>query len=492
MSDERDARIEKVNTLRAEGINPYPTTSQRDTTAAEALAQFDALQQSGAHITLAGRLMQLREMGKAAFAHIEDGSARIQIYIKRDEVGDEAFRRLKLLDLGDIVQATGYLFTTRTGEKTLHVERYSLLAKALQPLPAKGEGGNLKLFDTETRYRKRYVDLIANRDMRLPVFLARARALTAMREFLNGRGFVEVETPILQPLYGGATARPFITHHNTLDRDLYLRIAPELYLKRLIVGGIERVYEIARNFRNEGIDRSHNPEFTMMECYQAYADYQDMMRLVEDMYAYIAAQVTGSTRLTYQGVALDLAPPWQRIPLREAILEFTGIDYDQFPTREALAAAMRERKFAVDPHLGRGRLIDELKDSIIKGPEAKLKGPVFLYDYPVDLSPLAKRKPGAEGIAERFQPYVGGLELGNAFTELNDPQDQRARFEDQARQRAGGDDEAQVLDEDYIEALEVGMPPTGGFGGGIDRLVMLLTDEDSIREVILFPTLREK
>ncbi|MGH2514992.1 MAG: lysine--tRNA ligase, partial [Ktedonobacterales bacterium] len=453
-----------VHTLRAAGIEPYPTTSQRDTTAADALARFDTLQESGARITLAGRLMQFREMGKAAFAHIEDGSGRIQIYLRRDDVGDEAFQQLKLLDLGDIVQATGYLFTTRTGEKTLHVERYSLLAKALQPPPAKGEGGHLKLFDTETRYRKRYVDLIANRDTVLPVVLTRARALAAMREFLNGRGFVEVETPILQPLYGGATARPFVTHHNTLDRDLYLRIALELYLKRLIVGGIERVYEIGRNFRNEGIDRSHNPEFTMMECYQAYADYQDMMRLVEDMYASIAEKVTGSTKLTYQGAALDLAPPWQRMPLREAILEFTGIDYDQYPTRETLAAAMREHKYAVDPALARGRLIDDLKDSIIKGSDATLKGPVFLYDYPVDLSPLAKRKPGAKDIAERFQPYIGGLELGNAFTELNDPQDQRARFEDQARQRAGGDEEAQVLDEDFIEALEVGMPPTGGYG----------------------------
>jgi lysyl-tRNA synthetase, class II len=492
MSDEREARIEKVNTLRAQNIEPYPTTSQRDHTAAEALAHFDALQQSGERITLAGRLMALNEMGKSVFLRIEDGSGRIQIYIKRDDVGDEAFKRVKLLDLGDIIQATGYLFATRTGEKTLHAERYTLLAKALQPPAAKGEGGHLKLFDTETRYRKRYVDLIANRDTELPIFLTRARALGAMREFLNGHGFVEVETPILQPLYGGATARPFITHHNTLDRDLYLRIAPELYLKRLIVGGIERVYEIGRTFRNEGIDRSHNPEFTMMECYQAYADYQDMLRLVEDMYASIAEKVTGSTRITYQGVAVDLAPPWQRVPLHDAILEFTGIDYDQYPTREALAGAMRERGYAVDPKLGRGRLIDDLKDSIIKGPEAKLKGPVFLYDYPVDLSPLAKRKPGVEGIAERFQPYAAGLELGNAFTELNDPQDQRARFEEQARQRAGGDEEAQVLDEDYIEALEVGMPPTGGYGGGIDRLVMLLTDQDSIREVILFPTLRDR
>ncbi|HLY29429.1 MAG TPA: amino acid--tRNA ligase-related protein, partial [Ktedonobacterales bacterium] len=290
----------------------------------------------------------------------------------------------------------------------------------------------------------------------------------------------------------GATARPFVTHHNTLDRDLYLRIAPELYLKRLIVGGFERVFEIARNFRNEGIDHSHNPEFTMMECYQAFADYHDMMRLVEEMYAHIARETLGTTVVTYQGERLDLAPPWGRKTLREAIAEYTEIDYEQYPDRESLAQAMRARDYKVDPRLGRGRLIDELKDTVIKGPHAKLNGPVFLYDYPLDLSPLAKLKPGTTDTVERFQAFAGGLELGNAFTELNDPRDQRARFEDQARQRARGDDEAQALDEDFIAALETGMPPTGGWGGGIDRLVMLLTDQDSIREVILFPTLREQ
>jgi lysyl-tRNA synthetase class 2 len=490
MSDERNARLDKLAALRTADIDPYPTTSKRDTTAAHALARFDELE--GHHVTLAGRLMQFRGQGGSTFAHIEDGTARIQIYFRRDELGDEAYRRLKLLDLGDIIEVSGTLFTTKTEEKTLHVDSYRLLAKSLRTLPAKGAGGDLKLFDTETRHRKRYLDLIANRDEEIPIFVARAKVLAAMRECLNTRGFVEVETPILQPLYGGATARPFVTHHNTLDRDLYLRIAPELYLKRLIVGGIERVYEIARNFRNEGIDRSHNPEFTMMECYQAYADYEDIMRLVEEMYAYIAEQVLGTTRFEYLGAPVDLAPPWRRIRLREAILEFTGIDYDEYPERDQLAAVMRERGFEVDPKLARGRLIDELKDSIIKGENAKIKDPVFLYDYPRDLSPLAKQKPGAEDIAERFQAFAAGLELGNAFTELNDPLEQRARFEDQARQRARGDDEAQMLDEDYIEALEFGMPPTGGYGGGIDRLVMLLTNQDSIREVILFPTMREK
>ena len=490
MSDEREYRIEKLEALRAAGIEPYPTRSARDHRAAEAIDRFDELQDTT--ITLAGRLMQLREMGKAAFAHIEDGSGRIQIYIKRDVVGDEAFALLKKLDLSDIIEATGTLFVTRTGEKTLNVERYRLLAKSLAPLPAKGAEGALKLSDDETRYRRRYLDLIANRETELPIFVARGKILAAMREFLNARGFLEVETPILQPLFGGASARPFVTHHNTLDRDLYLRIALELYLKRLIVGGIERVYEIGRNFRNEGIDRSHNPEFTMMELYQAYADYEEMMRLVEELYSYIAMKALGSMKFSYLGVDLDLTPPWQRISLREAIAEHAGIDFAQYPTRDGLAKAMRAKGYEVDPKLGRGKLIDALQGIVVKGEGAKIKGPVFLYDYPVDLLPLAKRKPGSPDIVEAFQAYAGGLELGKAFTELNDPLDQRARFEDQARQHAGGDEETQALDEDFIEALEVGMPPTGGFGGGIDRLTMLLTDQSSIREVILFPTLREQ
>ncbi len=490
MSDEREARLEKLSTLRALGYDPYPTRSHRDTTAAEALAQFDELQ--GQTITLAGRLMQLREMGKAAFAHIEDGTARIQIYIKRDVVGPEAFQLIKLLDLDDFIEATGTLFTTRTGEKTLQVESFRLLSKSLLPPPAKGAGGDLKLTDPETRHRKRYLDLLANREEEFPIFIGRAKILSAMREFLNARGFVEVETPVLQPLYGGATARPFTTHHNTLDRDLYLRIAPELYLKRLIVGGLERVYEIARNFRNEGIDRSHNPEFTMMEMYQAYADYEEMMRLVEQLYAHITQEVMGTLQFEYQGIQIDMTPPWRRVSLRDAIAEYTGIDYEQYPERESLARAMREHGYDVDPHLGRGRLIDALQGVVVKGENPKIAGPVFLYDYPLDLLPLAKRKPGTADTVESFQAYAGGLELGKAFTELNDPLDQRARFEDQAQQRARGDAEAQMLDEDYLEALEVGMPPTGGYGGGIDRLAMLLTNQTSIREVILFPTMREQ
>ena len=487
MSDEREARLEKVEALRREGVDPYPTTTRRTHTAAEALERYEEMQ--GQEITVVGRLMAIRDQGKSFFAHIEDGSGRIQIYIRQDAVGDESFTRIKLLDRGDIMEASGTLFTTKTGEKTLRVNRFALLSKSLRQLPAKGPGGDLKLFDTETRHRKRYLDLIANRETEFPIFVARARVLSSTREFLNSRGFIEVETPVLQPLYGGATARPFVTHHNESDRDLYY-VSPELYLKRLIVGGLERVYEVARNFRNEGVDRSHNPEFTMMECYQAYADYQDIMRLVEDMHAYVAERVTGSLNFSYLGTPIDFTPPWKRMTLHEAIVEYAGIDYEAHPERDSLAAAMRERGYKVDPTLGRGRLIDELKDSIIKGDSAKIKVPLFLYDYPRDISPLAKPKPGFDRTAERFQAFAGGLELGNAFTELNDPTEQRARFEDQARQRAAGDDEAQVLDEDFIEALEYGMPPTGGWGGGIDRLTMLLTNQDTIREVILFPGLR--
>jgi lysyl-tRNA synthetase class 2 len=490
MSDEREARLEKLATLRAEGIDPYPARSHRTHTAAETLAHFDELQ--GQQITLVGRLMLLREMGKSVFAHIEDGSARIQIYFKRDTIGDDAFRRLKLIDLGDFLQVAGTLFTTKTGEKTLAVQQYELLSKSLTPLPAKGAGGDLKLFDPEVRHRKRYLDLLANREVEFPIFQARAKILASMRQFLDARGFIEVETPILQPLYGGATARPFVTHHNTLDRDFYLRIAPELYLKRLIVGGFERVYEIGRSFRNEGMDREHNPEFSTMEFYQAYADFEEVMRQVENLHAHITQAVCGTLEISYLGMELNMTPPFQRLTLREAIAEHAGIDYDEYRERDALAEAMRKKGHTVDPKLGRGKLIDNLKDSITRGRNPKITGPIFLYDYPYDISPLAKRRPSEPNTTERFQLFAGGLEMGNAFSELNDPLDQRVRFEDQARQRAGGDDEAQMLDEDYIEALELGMPPTGGWGGGIEKLTMLLTNQETIREVILFPALREQ
>ncbi|GAC1359084.1 MAG: lysine--tRNA ligase [Ktedonobacteraceae bacterium] len=487
MADERDVRIQHLQALRDQGVDPYPHSTERTHTIAEVLARFDELVGPEGSFTLVGRVRLLREMGKAAFAKIEDGTGSIQVYFRVNDVGAESYRTIKLLDLGDFVQVSGFLFVTRTGERTLHVLRYRLLSKGLRPLPEKFHG----LEDKELRQRKRYLDLIANGDEVKQVFLTRSRMITAMRRFLDDHRFIEIETPILQPLYGGATARPFTTHHNALDRDLFLRIAIELYHKRLIVGGFERVYEIGRNFRNEGIDRSHNPEFTMIEFYMAYADYKDTMQLVEEMLAFIAREIYGAPRIRYQGTEIDLTPPWKRYPLLDAIAEFTGIDVRQCPDRESLAAAMRAKNYEVDPKLGYGRLIDDLKGAMFRQGIPELRQALFLIDYPLDVSPLTKQHRELPGFVERFQPFIGGLEIGNAYTELNDPLDQRARFEDQARQRAQGDEEAQVLDEDFLEALEIGMPPTSGVGLGIDRLAMLMTDQESIRDVILFPTMRK-
>jgi len=487
MTDERAVRLQRLHILRERGINPYPNRVERTHTIAEVLQHFDEWQGETGDYILTGRIRLLREMGKAAFAQIEDGTGRIQVYFRINDLGEEAYKTVKLLDLGDFIQVRGFLFRTRTGEPTLHAQEFHILAKGLRPLPEKYHG----LEDVETRQRKRYLDLIANGDEARNIFMIRSRTISAMRRYLDEHGFIEVETPILQPLYGGATARPFITHHNTLDRDFYLRIAVELYLKRLIVGGFERVYEIGRDFRNEGIDRTHNPEFTMMECYQAYADYNDIMVLVEEMVSFIAQEVKGSPRITYQGTEIDLTPPWPRIRLLDAIAEFTGIDVERFPDKESLAAEMRAHGYEADPKLGRGRLIDDLKGAMFRKGIPALKQALFLTDYPIDVSPLAKQHTEVPGLTDRFQPFVGGLELGNAFTELNDPLDQRARFEDQMRQRTQGDEEAQVLDEDFLEALEIGMPPTGGLGIGVDRLVMLMADQESIRDVILFPAMRK-
>nr|BBH95464.1 lysine--tRNA ligase [Thermogemmatispora argillosa] len=487
MADERSVRLQRLEALRERGINPYPNHVERSHTIAEVLQHFDEWLGEEHSFCLVGRIRLLREMGKVAFAHIEDGTGRIQIYFRINDLGEEAYRTVRLLDIGDFIQARGFLFYTRTGERTLHVLQFAIIAKGLRPLPEKYHG----LEDIELRQRKRYLDLLANGDEVKPIFVTRSRVIRAMRRFLDERGFLEVETPILQPIYGGATARPFVTHHHALDRDMYLRIAVELYLKRLIVGGFERVYEIGRNFRNEGIDRTHNPEFTMMECYQAYADYEDMMRLTEEMIYSIALEACGTPRIRYRGYEVDLTPPWPRLPLLATIEEFTGIDVNRYPDRESLAAEMRARGYEVDPTLGRGRLIDELKSAMFRQGAEPLRRALFLIDYPLDVSPLAKRHRSQPDLVERFQPFLGGLEIGNAFTELNDPLDQRQRFEDQMRQRAHGDVEAQVLDEDFLEALEVGMPPTGGLGIGVDRLVMFLTDQESIRDVILFPTMRK-
>ncbi|MFQ6015417.1 MAG: lysine--tRNA ligase [Anaerolineae bacterium] len=480
---ERQRRL-KLNRILEKGVDPYPARAERTHTTAEAINAFESGEgTSGERVSLAGRVVSVRVMGKSTFAHIADGSGRIQINLRHDTLGGEKYDHFRRdFDIGDFISAVGTLFQTRTGEITLQVEDFTMLAKSLRPLPEKWHG----LRDVETRYRQRYLDLIANEKVR-HIFTTRSRIVTAMRHFLDSRGFLEVETPVLQPLYGGATARPFVTHHHTLDQTLYLRISDELYLKRLIVGGYERVYEISKDFRNEGISTRNNPEFTMMECYQAYADYNDIMVLVEEMMAAIAQEVLGSLHLVYQGHEIDLTPPWRRLTLRQSILDETGIDIEAHPDLQTLQAKVEEIELAVETQPTWAKLVDELLSEYV---QPKLVQPTFIIDYPVELSPLAKKKPEAPHLVERFEPFVGGLELGNAFSELNDPLDQRARFVELAKAREAGDEEVHPVDEDYVAALEYGMPPTGGLGIGVDRLVMLFTDQQSIREVILFPQLR--
>jgi lysyl-tRNA synthetase class 2 len=487
----QQVRLEKLEAIRAAGVDPYPPRVERTHTAAEAVELFERAEADGAaddlpgSIKLAGRIMSLRVMGRASFAHIQDGTGQIQIFLKEDLLGEEHYAFFKdHFDLGDFIGVTGRLFRTRTGEVTLEVHAYALLAKSLHPLPEKWHG----LKDTETRYRQRYLDLLTNEETRR-VFELRSAITTAMRSFLDAEGFIEVETPILQPLYGGATARPFTTYFNALDHDFYLRIADELYLKRLIVGGLDKVYEIGKDFRNEGLSTRHNPEFTMMECYWAYADYTDIMRLTEDMVAFIARQALGTEAIVYQGHEIVLTPPWGRISMLDAIQAATGIDIEDHATLAALEAAIAARGLDVDRQPTWATLVDELFSEHV---EPDLIQPTFITDYPVELSPLAKRKPGAPHLVERFEPFAGGFEFGNAFTELNDPLDQRARFEEMRRNLAAGDEEAHPLDEDFLMAMMYGMPPTGGLGIGLDRLTMLLTNQPSIREVILFPQLRAR
>jgi lysyl-tRNA synthetase class 2 len=486
LSDQVQQRMLKLQRLRERGIRPYPARTRRSHTAAEAIAAFEEAEAAGGDspvVQVTGRLRAIRVMGKSTFAHIEDGSGRIQIYFKRDDLGEDAYETFKRdFDLGDFIGVEGHLFRTRTGEVTVRVQSYQLLAKALHPLPEKWHG----LKDVETRYRQRYLDLIANEEVR-HIFTTRTRVVAAMRRFLDEQGFLEVETPTLQPIYGGAMARPFTTHHNALDMTLYLRISDELYLKRLIVGGFDKVYEICKDFRNEGVSTKHNPEFTQMECYWAYADYNDMMWLTEHMVAFIAEQALGSTQITFQGHSVDLAPPWRRWSLRDAIRELTGIDYMDYPTLDALWAEVRRRGLDVSPQPTWGKLIDELLGEIV---EPTLIQPTFIKDYPIDISPLAKPSPDDPQHVERFEIFVGGLETGNAYSELNDPLLQRERFEQQGVGAQAGDEEAHPMDEDYVMALMHGMPPTGGLGIGVDRLTMLLTDQTSIREVILFPHMR--
>lgn len=481
-NDQEKQRYEKMVRLRERGVAPYPLRTARTHTARAAMEAFtrgETLQ----GVKLAGRLVSLRDMGKLTFAHVQDGTAKIQLMIRKDVVGVEAYTMLlKDFDLGDFIGAEGEIVRTKTGEITLQVARLELLAKTLSPLPEKFHG----LKDTETRYRQRYLDMLANEEVR-QVFLARSRIVTAMRTYLDEHGFIEVETPVLQALYGGAAAEPFVTHHNALDRDFYLRIADELYLKRLLIGGFERVYEISKDFRNEGIDHKHNPEFTMMECYQAYGDYTTMMTLVEELYATCAQAANGSLKVTREGQEIDLTPPWRRVTMRDLILETSGVDIYACPDLPALMARIAELGLKVERHPTWGKMVDELFGTFA---EPTLIQPAFVMDYPEEISPFAKRKPDNPKIVERFEAFAGCMELGNAFTELNDPADQFTRFMEQAEQRQAGDKEAHQVDWDFIQAMMHGMPPTGGLGIGIDRMVMLLTNQESIREVIIFPQMR--
>jgi lysyl-tRNA synthetase class 2 len=493
-------RLEKIERLRAEGIEPYPNRVERTHTTAQIIAEFEAVENANAegalNATVVGRIRSMRPMGKITFAHIEDGEGRLQIFLRANELGKE---RLTLFnrefDLGDFIQVSGEMFRTRTGEITLKVEDFHMLAKAITPLPAAKDEvvdgeiiQHVTLSETELRYRQRYADLAVNPHVR-QIFRTRANIIRALREFLDERGFLEVETPILQPIYGGAAARPFVTHHNQLKQDLYLRISFELYLKRLLVGGFERVYEIGKDFRNEGVDRTHNPEFTQIEFYWAYADYLAVMNITEQMILFVAEKVLGKNKITYQSQEINLKPPWRRLKLRDGLIETTGIDIDQYPTAESLAAEMAARDLDPDPNATRGKLIDSLLGDFL---EPTLIQPTFVYDYPRDISPLAKSKPGEPGIVERFEGFIAGMELCNAFTELNDPLDQEARFLEMGRDYDSKDEERHPMDEDYLRAMRYGMPPNGGFGMGVDRLTMLLTDSSNIREVILYPHLRER
>jgi len=477
----RAVRIEKMERLREGGANPYPYRFDQTDFVAGVVEREAELVESEASVNLAGRAMSVRGHGKTMFGHLEDSTGRLQFYVKRDDLGEDAYKLFKLVEVGDIIGISGKLFRTRTEELTVHVERFEVLSKALRPLPEKWHG----LTDKEIRYRQRYVDLIMNADVR-DVFVKRSRLVEVMRQFLIGRRFLEVETPVLQPLYGGAAARPFTTHHNALDIDLFLRIADELYLKRLLVGGIDRVFEFSKDFRNEGIDRSHNPEFTMMECYAAYLDYVDFMEMVEEMMREIAMAFSPDGKITYQGNEIDFTKPWKRITFFDSIKEHTGVDFRGMPETDVAAQAKR-LGVELEDDTPLSRALDEIFGERV---EPHLIEPTFIYDYPKELSPLAKDHRSEEGLVERFEPFIGGFEVGNAFSELNDPIEQRRRFEQQMAFRERGDDEAHVLDEDYIRALEYGMPPAAGLGIGVDRLTMVFTDSASIRDVIFFPQMR--
>ncbi len=479
-------RRKKLQALRERGLDPYPNDFRPDHTTAEVHARLSALGEAelarAAPLSIAGRVMALRDFGKAGFLQVQDRAGRLQVHARRDRLGDEGFEVYRLLDLGDVIGVAGRPFRTRTSELTLEATELRLLAKALRPLPEKWHG----LQDVETRYRQRYLDLIVNPDARR-IFEMRARAVRYLRDFLVARGYLEVETPMMQPIAGGAAARPFVTHHNALDVDLYLRIAPELYLKRLVVGGYERVFELSRVFRNEGVSTRHNPEFTMLEFYQAHATYEDLMALTEEMLVGLAHEVAGGTTLQYGGEAIDLARPWPRRTMAELVSEYASVPAERVLERELLAPLAASRGITVHPNAPAGHLLAAVFEAVV---EPHLVQPIFVTQFPIELSPLARRNDRDPRFVDRFELFVARHEIANAFSELNDPEDQRGRFEEQLRARAAGDAEAHAMDADYVRALEHGMPPTAGEGIGIDRLVMLLTGATSIREVILFPHLR--
>ena len=473
-------RREKLDSLKEQGHDPYQLVKYPvDSNTADIRENFDGYENKT--VAIAGRLMSKRIMGKASFCNIQDGTGRIQCYVSRNDIGDEEYADFKKLDIGDIVGVTGFVFKTKTGEISVHAKELILLSKCLRVLPEKFHG----LKDQETRYRQRYVDLIVNPEVK-DTFIKRSQILKEIRNYLDSKGFLEVDTPVLHTLEIGAAARPFVTHHNALDIDMYLRIETELYLKRLIVGGIDRVYEVGRIFRNEGMDVKHNPEFTSIEMYQAYTDYHGMMELVEDMYSMLTKKICGSSIINYQGTEINMGTPWEKLTMAEAVKKYSGVDYYDWQTDEDARAAAKQHHVEVDDNATKGTVLAEFFDAFV---EDKLIQPTFIYDYPVENSPLAKRKPSDPRFTERFEFFIYAREMGNAFSELNDPIDQRQRFEKQvAEKRAQGANAS--VDEDFINALEYGMPPTGGLGIGLDRLVMLLTDSYSIRDVLLFPTMK--
>lgn len=475
-------RKEKLAKLVEEGRNPFEIVKyDKDAYAADIKADFDSYDQKT--VKIAGRLVAKRVMGKASFAHLMDSTDKIQLYTSRDSLGEEAYADFKKYDIGDIVGVEGFVFKTQTGEISIHASKMTLLAKSLQPLPEKFHG----LTDVDLRYRQRYVDLIANPEVK-ETFVMRSKIISAIRAFLDGEGFIEVETPILNTIAGGATARPFVTHHNTLDIDMYMRIAPELYLKRLIVGGFEKVYEMGRLFRNEGMDTKHNPEFTTVELYQAYTDYYGMMDITERLFTKICdVACGGNKKINYQGVELDLTAPWKKMTMIQAVNEYVGIDFASSDDVEVFKPLAKQKGVDFEDDVTWGKLLYEVYDQKV---EEHLIQPTFILDYPVEVSPLAKRKPSDPRLTERFEFFMCAREMGNAFSELNDPIDQKNRFLAQVAEREKGDDEAQMMDEDYVNALMYGLPPTGGLGIGIDRLVMLFTNQASIRDVLLFPTMK--